>query len=127
MSSNLTADIFKDNMTKVKYKFNDKNNKGYDTVTKAPCRHCLEHATFRVITVEEENEATGQLQHINRVSCTRCLRSCRYNKKYKIIQHPIVKVTYFSRRDLLLRKWYRFKRYIIGDHIYGPFGRKRKK
>ena len=111
-------------MTDVKYKFQNKNN---EKVTKATCKHCLEAATFRIIAVERTNKVTGNKEMANRVSCTRCLKSCRYNKKYKVIQHPIIKVTHFTREELLTRKWYRIKRWFTGDHVYGPFGRKRTK
>lgn len=114
-------------MNAVVYKFRDKNNKSYEGVTKAVCKHCLEKSTFRVIAVETHNDSTGNLEIQNRLACTRCLKSCRYNKKYKPIQHPVIKVTHFTREDYLRRTWLRIKRYFTGDHIYGPFKRKRTK
>ena len=104
-------------MTEVKYKFMNKHNTSYKQVTKAPCKYCLENSTFRVIMVDG----------VNRLACTRCLKSCRFNKRYKPIQHPIIKVTRFTRRDYMLRRWYRIKTYFTGNHIYGPFNIKRKK
>jgi len=104
-------------MTNVKYKERNKHNTSYSKVTKAVCRHCLEYSTFRIITVD----------NINRLACTRCLKSCRFNKKLKPIQHGIIKVTHLTREEKIKRTIYRIHRWFTGDHIYGPFGRKRKK
>ncbi len=104
-------------MDNVSYKLLNKHNKGYKKVTKGPCNFCLEQSTFRVILVDGRN----------RLACTRCLNSVKYNKRYKPIQHPIIKVTHFTKKDYITRTWYRIKRYFTGDHIYGPFKIKRKK
>lgn len=113
-------------MTEVRYVRN-KYNTDYNKVTKAVCKYCLEKSTFRVIQKVEVNEATGNTELQNRLACTRCLNSCRYNKKYKPIQHPVIKVTHFTKQDYIRRTWLRCKRYFLGDHLYGPFKRKRTK
>ena len=107
----------KKELPKVKYKHANKHNTNYDQVTKAPCRYCLEQSTFRVTSING----------VNHLTCTRCLKSCRFNKKFKPIQHPIIKVTHFTTQDYITRTWYRIKRWFTGDHVRGRFGRRRKK
>lgn len=114
---------------KTRYKHGGKHDVDYRKSVKGVCRHCLEEATFRVVLIETKNDdgPSEKSQMVNHVACTRCLMSMKYNKKMKIIQHPIIKVTHFTTQDKIKRQWYRIKRWFTGDHIYGPFGRKRKK
>jgi len=112
-----------------RYKFGSKHDVSYNKATKGVCRFCLEKASFRVIQIEnkvDDGTGTKKKQMVNYVACTRCLKSVKYNKRFKIIQHPIIKVTHLTKLEKLRRKYYRIKRYFIGDHIYKSFGRKRK-
>lgn len=112
----------------VRYDKRNKHNKAtHEAQTKGPCRHCLEEATFRVISVDKPHAQTGNIEKVKMVACTRCLKQCRYNKRFKLIQHPLIKITHFTWQDYVRRTWYRTKRYFLGDHIYGPFKRRRKK
>lgn len=104
-------------MKKVQYKHAHKQNKSYRGITKAICRFCLEKSTFRVISVDSTNH----------LACTRCLKSTRYIKHMLPIQHSIIKVTKLTYADKIRRTIYRIHIYFVGDHIYGPFNRKRTK
>lgn len=115
---------------KTKYNHGSKHDVSYAKSVKAVCNFCLEKATFRVVQIEVKNDdGTGhkKSQMVNHVACTRCLKSVKYNKKIKIIQHGIIKVTHFTTQEKVQRQWLRIKRWFIGDHIYKSFGRKRKK
>jgi len=98
----------------IQYKFSSKQNK---RPLKAVCAKCLEDTVFRIVTVDGTNQ----------VSCVRCLKYVKYNKKFKVAQHPIVKHTHLDARDKFRRMFFRVARWFKGDHIYKPFGRKRKK
>jgi len=81
------------------------------------CVHCLELSTFRVF------QANG----VNRLACVMCLQSCRYHKHLDIDAHSIVKNTKLNFKEKITRQWLRTKSYFLGNHIYGPFKRSRKK
>lgn len=113
-------------MSKVLYMNGGKHDVPYAQAVKAVCNYCLEKATFRVVRIEVFHTA-GSSQMVNHVACTRCLKSVKYNKGLKIIQHGIIKVVHLNTQDKLQRQYYRIKRWFTGDHIYKSFGRKRKK
>ena len=115
---------------RTKYNHGSKHDVSYGKAVKAVCIHCLEKSTFRVVQIEtKKDDGSGhkKSQMVNHVACTRCLKSMKHNKRMKIIQHPIIKVTHFTTQEKIQRQWYRIKRWFIGDHIYKSFGRKRKK
>ena len=101
-------------MPEISYKFRDKNN---ERPLQATCAYCLENSTFRIISIDG----------VNHVSCVRCLKYCRYYKRFKVAQHPIVLPIHLSKKMLVLRAFKRVKRWVLGDHVYGYFGRKRSK
>lgn len=115
-------------MTEVKYKHGGKHDTPYTKTVKAICNNCLEPSTFRVVQIEKEYDdgtAGTKTQLVNHVACTRCLKSVKYNKRIKIIQHGIIKVTHLTKLEKIQRQVNRTKRWFIGDHIYKSFGRKR--
>lgn len=101
-------------LPKVRFHGRAKVNKGTNVHR---CRHCLELSTFRVF------QANG----VNMLACVMCLNSCRYNKSKPIHKHSIVRTTPLTFKDKVNRQWLRIKVYFTGNHIYGPFKRRRKK
>lgn len=102
-----------DNTVSIRYKFRDRNNR---RPLKATCAECLEESKFRIISVD----------NVNHVQCIRCLKYTRYNKKFRVAQHPIVYPLHLDWKKKIVRSGIRLKRWILGDHVYAPFGRKRK-
>lgn len=102
-----------DNTVSIRYKFRDRNNV---RPLKATCAKCFEESKFRIISVDGTNH----------VQCIRCLKYMRYNKKFAVAQHPIVLPVELNPRQKFKRAFLRAKRWLIGDHVYGPMGRKRK-
>ena len=112
-------------MNNVRYIHGSKHDVPYKRTVKATCGFCLERATFRVVLIEVTDENGSRM--VNHVACTRCLKTVRYNKRIKIIQHSIIKVVYLTTEEKITRQYKRIKRWFTGDHIYKSFGRKRTK
>ena len=81
------------------------------------CNKCLELSTFRVF------QANG----VNRIACVICLNSVRYNKSKSIQDQGITINRNLNLKEVFTRYVLRFKTYLLGNHIYGPFKRRRKK
>ncbi len=101
-------------VAKVKFHTLAKVNKGKNVHR---CKYCLELSTFRII----------QINGINRLACIFCLNNCRYRKHLSIAKHEIIRSSKLNYKELVNRQWLRVKVYFTGNHIYGPFKRRRKK
>ena len=81
------------------------------------CKFCFELSTFRVI------QANG----VNRLACIICLNSVRFNKGFKLNEQGITLNRNMTLNEVLKRYALRLKTFFFGNHIYGPFGRRRTK
>jgi hypothetical protein len=81
------------------------------------CGNCFELSTFRVF------QANGK----NRVACVLCLNSVRYNKTKPLSEQGITLNKELTLNEVCKRYKFRLKTFFFGNHIYGPFGRRRTK
>lgn len=77
------------------------------------CNFCLELTNMRIVT------ANGT----NRIACIICLNSVRFSKYKPLQEHLIIRTTPLTNWEVIKRQ---FRRIFIGNHVYGPFGIKRK-
>jgi len=80
------------------------------------CSHCLERSIFRIVAVNK----------INKLACTRCLKSDWYYKNQPLKSNPMFFREAMSIDYRAIRLYKRAISFIKGNHVYFPFKIKRK-